>query len=71
MFELDRKQVDSITFGDTKYRLMESENGRRVIELYSSLSKRWNVSVRYNVDEQWNKMKVLYEGMAVGRNQNK
>ena len=71
MFELDRKQVDSITFGDTKYRLMESENGRRVIELYSSLSKRWNVSVRYNVDEQWNKMKVLYEGMAVRRNQNK
>ena len=71
MFELDRKQVDSITFGDTKYRLMESENGKRVIELYSSLSKRWNVSVRYNVDEQWNKMKVLYEGMAVRRNQNK
>ena len=68
MFELDRKQVDSITFGDTKYRLMESENGKRVIELYSSLSKRWNVSVRYNVDEQWNKMKVLYEGMAVRRN---
>jgi hypothetical protein len=63
MFEIDRKQVDSITFGDTKYRLMESEKGTRVIELYSSLSKKWNVSVRYNVDEQWNKMKTLYEGM--------
>ena len=71
MFELDRKQVDSITFGDTKYRLMESEKGKRVIELYSSMSKKWNVSVRYNVDEQWNKMKVLYEGMVVRRNQNK
>jgi len=71
MFELDRKEVDSITFGDTKYRLMESEKGNRVIELYSSMSKKWNVSVRYNVDEQWNKMKVLYEGMEVRRNQNK
>ena len=70
MFELDRKEIDSITFGDTRYRLMESEKSKRVIELYSSSSKKWNVSVRYNVDEQWNKMKVLYEGMAVRRNQN-
>ena len=70
MFELDRKQVDSITFGDTKYRLMESENGRRVIELYSTLTKRWNVVSRHNVTELWNKMKVLYEGMEVRRNQN-
>jgi len=71
MFELDRKQVDSITFGDTKYRLMESEKGTRVIELYSTLTKKWNVVSRHNVTERWNKMKVLYEGMAVRRNQNK
>ena len=70
MFELDRKQVDSITFGDTKYRLMESEKGSRVIELYSTLTKKWNVVSRHNVTELWNKMKVLYEGMEVRRNQN-
>ena len=71
MFELDRKQVDSITFGDTKYRLMESEKGSRVIELYSSLTKKWNIVGRYDVTERWNRMKVLYEGMEVRRNQNK
>ena len=71
MFELDRKQVDSITFGDTKYRLMESEKGSRVIELYSFLTKKWNIVGRYDVTERWNRMKVLYEGMEVRRNQNK
>jgi hypothetical protein len=71
MFNIEYKEVDSITFGDTKYRLVESENGKRVIQLYSNLSKRWNVTIRYNVEREWNRMKALYESMEVRRNQNK
>ena len=70
MFEIDRIEVDSITFGDTRYRLMESTKGTRVIELYSTLTRRWNIVSRYNVDDYWNRMKVLYAGMEVRRNQN-
>ena len=69
MFNIDYKEVDSITYGDTKYRLMESPKGKRVIELYSNLSKRWNASCRYDVDDQWMRMKKLYESMAKRRNQ--
>jgi hypothetical protein len=70
MFNIKYKEVETITHGDTKYRLVESENGKRVIQLYSNLSKRWNVTIRYNVEREWNRMKKLYESMAKRRNQN-
>ena len=71
MFNIEYKEVDSITCGDTKYRLVESSNGKRVIQLYSNLSKRWNITIRYNVEREWTRMKRLYESMAKRRNQNK
>ena len=69
MFDIERKQVDSIVYGDTNYRLMESAKGHRIIESYSMKFKRWNITSRHNVNTNWKRMKVLYESMEKRRNQ--
>ena len=70
MFDSEYKDIDRIRFGDTEYRLAETENGTRVIQLWSSLSKQWVTSSRRDIDSKWNKLKVFYAGLEVRRNQN-
>lgn len=46
--------IEEITHGDTKWRLIESHHTKkRSIQLWSSLSKQWNTTYRYNVPENW------------------
>ena len=71
MINIEYKDVDKIKFGDTKYRLAESDNGKRIIQLWSNLSKQWVISSRVDVDTRWCKMKVFYESLAKRHNQNK
>lgn len=51
--------LDEIFLGDTKMRLV-SVSGSEVsyIQLWSSLSKQWNTTHKYNVPEEWEKWKT-------------
>lgn len=68
MFDSEYKERDRIKFGDTEFRLAETENGARVIQLWSSLSKQWVTSTRRDTDTKWEKLKVFYAGLEVRRN---
>ena len=57
-YEIDYIVVDEVFIGDTKLRLVQNPNNKsKYIQLWSDLSKRWNITYRYDVDEQWNKWK--------------
>ena len=58
MFNIEYDVLDEASIGDTKYRLVQAHGGKsKTIQLWSSLSKQWNVSRRYNVAEEWQKIK--------------
>ena len=64
--DLDKKVIDEIKIGKKKkpgthLQLVESPNGKRYINLWSSLSKQWNIMYRYNVDEAWDRWKRTAE----------
>lgn len=51
-------EVDFVQIGDTRLRLVASQyNGKTYIQLWSSLSKQWNLMYKQNVTEEWNKWK--------------
>ena len=55
--------LDTLEFGKegTKLLLVESESGKsRYIQMWSSLSKRWNTMHRYNVETEWEKWKATH-----------
>lgn len=55
---LDFNLLDELSMGDTKMRLCSTMSGNTTyIQLWSSLSDKWNTFHRYNVDEQWNMWK--------------
>ena len=58
MFDVKYEVIDEIKFSKngkvgTHIRLVESQRGKRVIQLWSNLSKQWNVMIRYDVEKQW------------------
>lgn len=56
--------VDSIEIGTgTKLRLVKSPKGKKRIEVWSSLSKQWNVMYRYDVDKAWESWKKVEKGI--------
>lgn len=47
--------LEELVFGDTKMRLVASPSGKSTyIQLWSSLSKCWRTSYRYEVEKNWN-----------------
>ena len=58
MFNIEYDVIEELTIGDTRFRLVEDHVRKsRKIQLWSSLSKQWNVTHRRNVDEQWQRWK--------------
>lgn len=51
--------IEEIAYGDTKFRLVISPSGKKYIQLWSSLSKQWNIMYRYDVEKNWNSWKRL------------
>ena len=43
--------VDELSIGDTKMRLVETAKKNQYIQLYSSLSKQWNIMYKTNVEQ--------------------
>jgi len=41
----------------THLRLVETETGKRYIQLYSTLSKQWNIMYRYEIEASWKQWK--------------
>jgi len=48
------------TTGGVKYRLQQTDSGKPYIELWSSLSDQWRITCRYNVLDEWNRIKIIY-----------
>lgn len=66
MFNIEYDVVDELAIGDTKMRLVETHGSKsRKIQLWSSLSKQWNVTHRYNVADEWLKWKTLANKLNV------
>lgn len=53
--------IEEIAYGDTKFRLVISPSGKKYIQLWSSLSKQWNIMYRYDVETNWNSWKRLVD----------
>lgn len=68
--ELEFKKPRSKVTG-TQLRLVESSTGRQYIQLWSSLSKQWNISYRYNVEDEWLKWKEMHANIHLRRSKNK
>lgn len=50
--------IEEIRIGDTQLRLCSSLSGKSIfIQLWSSLSSKWNTMYRYNVEIEWDKWK--------------
>jgi|TARA_B110000495_G_C22564615_1_gene340408 hypothetical protein len=49
----DLKTLEELSIGDTKMRLVETVKKNQYIQLYSSLSKKWNVMYKTNVEQEW------------------
>ena len=49
----DYTPVDKLSIGDTKMRLVETDKKNQYIQLYSSLSKQWNIMYKTNVEQEW------------------
>ena len=61
MFGAEYDILDELRLGDTKMQLCQRSNGKaKVIRLWSSLSKQWNVMYRYgDIDKVWSSWKIL------------
>jgi len=54
LFNIEYDVIDEVTIGDTKLRLVEDHvRNSRKIQLWSSLSKQWNIMHRYNIENEW------------------
>ena len=54
MWQFKYNVIEEVNLGDTKLRLVENpKSNRKYIQLWSSLSKQWNIMYRYEVDEAW------------------
>lgn len=58
MFNIKYEVIEEIKFGKgkkigTHLRLVKSQNGKKAVQCWSSLSKQWNIMHRYDVDTQW------------------
>jgi len=54
LFNVEFDILEELEIGNTRFRLVEdSVRKTRKIQLWSSLSKQWNIMYRYNVDTAW------------------
>lgn len=54
MLEIDFETVEEINLGETKMRLVQNvSTKRRYIQLWSGLSKTWNIMYRYKAEANW------------------
>lgn len=59
MFNIEYDVLEELNIGETRFRLVEDHSRKtRKIQLWSSLSKQWNVTHRRNVDSEWEKWKL-------------
>ena len=61
MFDSEYTVIEEISIGNTKMPLVVSPKGHQAIQLWSSLSDRWNVMTKVKVEEAWNSWKILSE----------
>jgi len=68
-FQRDYDILENVNIGDTMLRLVCLSNKAEIkhIQLWSNMSKQWNVMYRYNVDEAWSKWKKTAESIASRR----
>lgn len=60
MWQFKYNVIEEVNLGDTKLRLVENpKSNRKYIQLWSSLSKQWNIMHRYDVESNWNSWKKL------------
>lgn len=58
MFNIEYDVIDEIQIGNTNLRLVEDHMRKsRKIQLWSSLSKQWNIMHRYNIEVEWSNWK--------------
>ena len=58
MFHTEFDVIEELSIGNTRFRLVEDPIRKsRKIQLWSSLSKQWNIMTRYNVESEWNEWK--------------
>lgn len=54
MFNIEYDVIDEIVIGETQMRLVENiRSKKQYIQLWSSLSKQWNITYRTKVDDSW------------------
>lgn len=68
--ELEFKNPGAKVAG-TNIRLVEGSGGRQYIQLWSPLSKQWNMMYRYNVKDEWLKWKEMHANIHLRRSKNK
>ena len=68
--ELEFKNPGAKVAG-TNIRLVEGSGGRQYIQLWSPLSKQWNMLYRYNVKDEWLKWKEMHANIHLRRSKNK
>lgn len=61
MYNVEYDVLEELNIGDgTRLRLVQDHTRKsRRIQLWSSLSKQWNVMHRYNADEEWTAWKYI------------
>lgn len=59
--EPEYEVLEELLMGDNRYRYVKTENGRTMIQLWSSLSKCWRNHYRYEVESKWQDLKGLAE----------
>jgi hypothetical protein len=65
MFNIEYDILEELNIGDTQLRLIQNiSNKKKAIQLYSSLSSQWNVTHRYDVENQWQTWKKTAENIA-------
>lgn len=64
--------IEECSIGDTKLRLVNPVGyERRFIQLWSTLSKQWNLIYRYDVDENWIKWKNIHARILARKHEDK
>ena len=68
-FQRDYDILENVNIGETMLRLVCLSNKAEIkhIQLWSNMSKQWNVMYRYNVDEAWSKWKKTAESISSRR----
>ena len=68
-FQRNYDILENVNIGETMLRLVCLSNKAEIkhIQLWSNMSKQWNVMYRYNVDEAWSKWKKTAESIASRR----